>query len=99
MLSFFGNIIGALVVAEWFPGRRADRRVTRLQTFASTSGWSFGLPQLIAVIGVILGVWLFNMFGVKPSLAVGYVTGALLMIPLVIISSCPISPGIGKART
>ena len=32
---------------------------------------------------VILAVWLFNVLGVKPSLTVGYVTGALLMIPLV----------------
>jgi amino acid transporter len=52
----------------------------------------FGLAQLIAVI-VILAVWLFNIAGVKPSLAVGYVTGALLMVPLLIFIVFPYLTG------
>ncbi|HET9249678.1 MAG TPA: amino acid permease, partial [Actinomycetota bacterium] len=71
VLSFVGNIVGALVVAEWFPGQADD-------VYFNLGFADFGLAQLIAAI-VVVGVWLFNVLGVKPSLAVGYVTGALLM--------------------
>ena len=88
VLSFVGNIVGALIVAEWFPksGDGVDDAYFNLG-FAD-----FGLAQLIAIV-VILGVWLFNVFGVKPSLAVGYVTGALLMVPLAIFIVFPYFTG------
>ena len=75
VLSFVGNIVGALIVAEWFPSQAT-------KVYFNLGFADFGLAQLIAVF-VILAVWLFNVLGVKPSLAVGYVTGALLMVPLV----------------
>jgi amino acid transporter len=40
-----------------------------------------------------VAVWLFNVFGVKPSLAVGYVTGVLLMIPLAVFIIVPYFTG------
>ena len=88
VLSFVGNIVGALIVAEWFPesGDGVD------DSFFNLGFADFGLAQLIAVV-VILGVWLFNVLGVKPSLAVGYVTGALLMLPLVIFIVMPYLTG------
>jgi amino acid transporter len=58
----------------------------------------FGLAQLLAIF-VILAVWSFNVLGVKPSLAVGYVTGALLMVPLFIFIVMPYFTGTGPART
>jgi hypothetical protein len=48
---------------------------------------------------VILAVWSFNVLGVKPSLAVGYVTGALLMVPLFNLHRDPYITGTGPART
>lgn len=87
VLALFGNIIGSLVVAEWFPSLGDDVWYT-----TSAAGATFGPPQLIG-IGVVFGVWLFNVFGVKPSLAVGYVTGALLMIPLAIFIIVPYLTG------
>jgi amino acid transporter len=89
VLSFVGNIVGALIVAEWFPG--SAKTVYFNLGFAD-----FGLAQLIAVF-VILAVWLFNISGVKPSLAVGYVTGALLMVPLFIFIVMPYLTGDWKA--
>ena len=88
VLSFVGNIVGALIVAEWFPksGDGVDDAYFNLG-FAD-----FGLAQAIAIV-VILGVWLFNVLGVKPSLAVGYVTGALLMVPLAIFIVFPYFTG------
>ncbi len=88
VLSFVGNIVGALIVAEWFPasGDGVDDAWFNLG-FAD-----FGLAQAIAIV-VILAVWLFNVLGVKPSLAVGYVTGALLMVPLAIFIVFPYFTG------
>jgi amino acid transporter len=88
VLSFVGNIVGALIVAEWFPKSGDGVK----DSFFNLGFADFGLAQLIAVI-VILGVWLFNIAGVKPSLAVGYVTGALLMVPLVIFIVFPYLTG------
>ena len=85
VLSFVGNIVGALVVAEWFPGQADD-------VYFNLGFADFGLAQLIAAI-VVVGVWLFNVLGVKPSLAVGYVTGALLMVPLFIFIVMPYLTG------
>lgn len=87
VLALFGNIIGSLVVAEWFPDQAAEVYYT---TPAADS--PFGLAQLIGIV-VVVGVFLFNVFGVKPSLAFGYVTGALLMIPLVILIVVPYFTG------
>ena len=89
MLSFVGNIVGALIVAEWFP---------KSGTAWTTPTSTWGVAPTRAGAGdrrsfVIIGVWLFNVLGVKPSLAVGYVTGALLMIPLAIFIIFPYITG------
>jgi amino acid transporter len=38
-------------------------------------------------------VWLFNIMGVKPSLWIGYITGVLLMVPLVCFMIVPFVSG------
>jgi amino acid transporter len=79
VLSIFGNLIGSLIQAEWFS------KVT----------WHighFGLAQVIGII-LVLGVWTFNILGVRPSLAVGYVTGVLLMVPLFVFIVLPYFTG------
>jgi amino acid transporter len=86
VLAIFGNLIGSLVVAEWFPGSAEDVYFTTF--FDADIG-----PANIIGIGVVIAVWLFNIFGVKPSLAVGYVTGVLLMIPLAIFIVVPYFTG------
>lgn len=85
VLSIFGKLIGDLVVSKWFPGSASN-------VYFSIGNNHLGLPHMIA-IGVIVGVWLFNVFGVKPSLWLGYVTGALLMVPLVIFMIVPFVSG------
>ncbi len=82
VLSIFGNLIGSLVVAEWFPDQ-ADEVY-----FTTPFDASIGLANVIG-IGLVIAVWVFNIFGVKPSLAVGYVTGALLMVPLLVLMVLP----------
>ena len=85
VLSFFGNLIGTLVVAQWFPSLA---EVVYYDTGIGTVG-----PAQVIGIGLVIGVWLFNVFGVKPSLRVAYVTGALLMIPLFIFIVLPYLTG------
>jgi amino acid transporter len=85
VLSLFGNLIGALVVAQWFPGQAEA-------VYYSTGFGDIGLAQVIG-IGLVVAVWLFNVVGVKPSLSVAYVTGALLVIPLAIFILVPYLTG------
>jgi amino acid transporter len=82
VLAIFGNLIGSLIVAEWFPGSAT--------TVLFNSPFNVDIyPANIIGIGIVVAVWLFNIFGVKPSLAVGYVTGVLLMIPLAVFIIVP----------
>jgi amino acid transporter len=72
VLSIFGKIIGDLAVGQWWPN----------STWTVTIGSNhLGLPHFIA-IGAIIGVWLFNIFGLKPAVWFSYACAALLMIPL-----------------
>jgi amino acid transporter len=73
-------------VAEWFP----DSATTVI--YRSPFDVDITPANLIG-IGIVLLVWLFNVFGVRPSLAVGYITGALLMIPLAIFIVVPYLTG------
>src|SRR5205823_14351939 len=85
VLSIFGKLIGDLVQAQWFPGQASH-------VYFSIGSNHLGLPHMIA-IGVIVAVWAFNVMGVKPTLWVGYVTGALLMVPLVVFIVVPFTTG------
>jgi amino acid transporter len=83
VLSIFGVVIGDLIQAQWFPH----------------STWSvfdgavhLGLPQFIAV-GAIVLVWLLNIFGIRPTVWISYVTGLGLMVPLVIFIVVPYLTG------
>jgi amino acid transporter len=84
VLSIFGILVGTLVQAQWFPNATG----TVSPPFMAT----LGLPQFIA-IGLIIAVWLFNIFGIKPSVYVAYVTGAMLMVPLAIFIILPVLTG------
>jgi len=86
VLALFGNLTGSLIVAEWFPNSADEVYYT---AFGEAT---FGLAQIIG-IGLVILVWAFNIFGVKPSLAVGYVTGVLLMVPLTIFIIVPYLTG------
>ncbi len=91
VLSIFGNLIGSLVTAEWFSSAKFGTP-TDDGGYFSTGPVDIGLPHLIG-IAVIVAVWLFNVYGVRPSLWVGYVTGALLMVPLAIFIFIPYLTG------
>ncbi len=83
VLAIFGKIIGDLISARWFPHT----------TFTVWDGVvHLSLGNFIA-IGVIIGVWAFNVFGIRPMKGLVYVTAGLLMIALVVFMFLPYLTG------
>lgn len=81
VLSVFGLFIGQIVQGAWFPGSPIGSPFG--DGYFSTGGAEVGLPQLIG-IGLVLCVWIFNVFGARVGVTFGYLAGILLMIPLAI---------------
>jgi amino acid transporter len=78
VLAIFGLTIGSLAEAQWFTS----------QTWTVSAGLHLDFTRVCA-IGIILVVWFLNTRGVRPAKWVGYVTGALLMVPLVLLIVFP----------
>ncbi len=93
VLSIFGNLIGGLIAARWFSGSPiGGASPSEDGGYFDLGPVDIGLPQLLGV-ALVIAVWLFNIFGVKPSLLVGYITGALLVIPLAVFIILPYFTG------
>jgi amino acid transporter len=83
VLSINGLVAGTLIQAEWFS-----------DSTWSTSGAGFDFNLAIVIgIGLIVVVWMFNIFGVRPAVWFGYVTGALLLIPTAVLMFLPYLTG------
>ena len=83
VLAVNGLVAGTLITAEWF----SDSTWTE-----SGAGFDLSLPIVIG-IGLIAIVWLFNIYGVRPAVWFGYVTGALLCIPAFALMFLPYITG------
>jgi amino acid transporter len=83
VLSINGLVVGTLIQAEFFES----------STWAENVGtFDFNLPIVLG-IGAIILVWLFNIYGVRPAVWFGYVTGALLCIPAAVLMFLPYLTG------
>jgi amino acid transporter len=83
VLSVNGLVAGVLLQSEFFSS-----------STWSTSGAGFDLNLAVVFGGVlILVVWLFNIYGVRPAVWFGYVTGALLCIPAFVLMFFPYITG------
>jgi amino acid transporter len=83
VLSIFGIVVGSLIATEWFSS----------VTFSYHVGLTdINLAKIIAAV-VIFCVWLVNVFGIKPAVWVGYVIGAMLMVPLAVFIIGPFVTG------
>jgi len=88
VLSATGVVVGFLVQYEWYPSSGA----------ASSSwnhSWSvlgqtvyFNFPIALTAL-IIVVIWAFNVSGMRPAVWVGYITGALLMLPLAAMMFLP----------
>ena len=78
-LAIYGLQIGTLTQAEWFPE----------QTWTFSTGLAeVGFPHLIA-LGVLLLGWALNVLGMRPAMWIMYLTGVLVLIPIVIFTLAP----------
>jgi amino acid transporter len=83
VLAINGLVVGTLVQAEWFSD----------STWAE-SGGGFDLNLAIAIgIAAIVLVWMLNVFGVRPAVWFGYITGALVIIPAFVLMFLPYLTG------
>lgn len=78
VLAIFGLTIGGLVQAQWFPA----------QTWAVSNIIHLDFSRVVAV-ALILAIWAINALGIKPVKFLGYLTGGLLMVPLVLFMIVP----------
>ena len=85
VLSFLGLFFGYDRPGRVVPGEpygtNAFGGATIDAGYFSTGSVNIGLQHLIA-IGLILCVWLFNVFGTRVGVTFNYLAGILLMIPL-----------------
>ncbi|WP_442916284.1 APC family permease [Leucobacter sp. M11] len=80
-LSVEGVVLGNLVEQAFFP-----QNTIALQL---PFGKELGLPYLIA-IGAIIAAWALNYFGIKVAAGVSKITGALLVIGIIILVIGPL---------
>ena len=83
VLAVNGLVAGTLIQAQWFSDS------TWSQSFA---GFDITLAVSFGVVLIVL-VWLFNIFGVRPAVWFGYVTGGLLIIPAFVLMFAPYITG------
>ena len=92
VLSVFGLFIGSIVQGAWFAGEPGGSYLAGDGYFSMFGLTEVGLPALIAV-GLILAVWVFNVYGARVGVTFGYAAGVLLMIPLFVMMIMPFLNG------
>ncbi len=92
VLSVNGLFIGSIIQGAWFSGEPGGSYLGADGYFSVFGLTEFGLPAAIA-IGLILFVWVFNVYGARIGVTFGYIAGALLMIPLFIMMILPFLNG------
>jgi amino acid transporter len=96
VLSYLGLFVGYIVQAAWFPHEKFGTYAfggAKLDNGYFTIGTvHIGLQHLIA-IGLIVCVWLFNVFGTRIAVSFNYLAGILLMVPLFAFTLLPFLNG------
>ena len=83
VLAVNGLVVGTLIQAEFFSD----------STWAE-AGAGFDINLAIAIgMGAMLLVWAFNVYGVRPAVWFGYVTGGALLVPAAVLMFLPYVTG------
>jgi amino acid transporter len=83
VLAVNGLVVGTLIQAEFFSD----------STWAeSGAGFDLNLAIVLGMIAIAL-VWAFNVLGVRPAVWFGYVTGAALLLPAIVLMFLPYVTG------
>jgi amino acid transporter len=83
VLAINGLVVGTLTQAEWFSGSTWHH---------SGAGFDINLAILLGCIAIFV-VWITNVYGVRPAVWLGYVTGGLLLIPIFVLMFLPYVTG------
>ena len=86
VLAIYGGIIGTLVLAQFWPDTLADPLLFHLGFMDVT--W----PRVIGLL-CILSCYLFNIRGMRPAVWFSYATGAMMVIPLLVLAIVPVLKG------
>jgi amino acid transporter len=91
VLSATGVVVGFLIQAQFYTSSATSG-------FWLAHGHFLGIPMyfsfpIFLTILIIGAIWTFNVLGMRPAVWVGYVTGALLLIPLAVIMFLPYITG------
>src|SRR5436305_4215408 len=92
VLSATGVVVGFLVQAQFYTSSATSAFWTAdpRHFLGIPFYWSFPIA-LTSVIIII--IWAFNVSGMRPAVWIGYVTGALLLIPLAVLMFLPYFTG------
>jgi amino acid transporter len=83
VLAVNGLVVGTLIQAEFFSD----------STWAETgAGFDLNLAIVLGMVAIGL-VWAFNVLGVRPAVWFGYVTGAALLLPAIVLMFLPYVTG------
>ncbi len=86
VLAIYGGIIGTLLLARFWPETLADPLITQLGFIDVT--W----PRVIGAI-CIASCFMFNIRGMRPAVWFSYVTGAMMIIPVLALAILPLLNG------
>ena len=92
VLSASGLVVGLLVQAQFYTGSEAAGSAWNHSGSFLGIPLYFSFPIALTTV-VIVVIWVFNVLGMRPALWVGYVTGALLLIPLAVFMFLPYLTG------
>ena len=83
VLAINGLVVGTLMQSEWFSGSTWSH---------SGAGFDINLAILLGCIAILI-VWIINVYGVRPAVWLGYVTGGLLLLPIFVLMFLPYVTG------
>ena len=88
VLSLNGAIVGFLLQSQFFANSTWATGTADWWVFTLSSG-----PAILIGAVLIVVIWLANVFGIKPAVWTGYVTGLLLLCPLFVLIFLPYITG------
>ena len=88
VLSLNGAIVGFLLQSQFFSDSTFATGTADWWVFTLSSG-----PAILIGAVLIVIIWVANVFGVRPAVWTGYVTGILLLFPLFVLIFLPYITG------
>jgi amino acid transporter len=92
VLAVNGVIVGGLLQAEFFESTADPGSSWNHSVALGPIDFTFNFQIFIAIV-LVAAIWLVNFLGVRPAVWMGYVTGALLLIPLGVLMFLPYVTG------